>query len=393
MRALILLTLFWSLHQPTATQANEKANAKTEFDKGVGLFKEERYGEALAAFESSYRLSPKALVLFNIGMCQKALYRFAQALATFDTYLKDSGEAVTEQKRKTVETAVADMKKMVGTLIISDAPDQSTVEVDGLVIGQTPQAAPIVLDPGRHTVRVTKDKFDTLETDVNIDAEARVTLRAALVPAKGTLVVRCDASASVSIDERSVGACPFEGQLAPGTHQVRVSAPLSTPAVETVVLESQQTVTLSLSPVPEPAAFPAQAATPDASSKMQKKISPSSKRNILLPAGAATLAAGLVAGGLGGYFQYRSSVDEQDAKQVIQANEDGNYPDENSYLNAYQDTRDALGVHQAAMIAGYAVGGTLVVAGTVLTIIGVKRRHLNEQSAVSWVGGSLTVRF
>ena len=56
------------------------AEAKRHFDQAVALFNDGDFGAALTEFEASYKIHPAAGVLYNIGLSQKALYRYDEAL-------------------------------------------------------------------------------------------------------------------------------------------------------------------------------------------------------------------------------------------------------------------------------------------------------------------------
>ena len=66
-----------------ASRAGNRDQAKAHFKEGMAAIKGENYPAALIAFEKSYKLTPKAALLFNIAMCEKALYRYVDSITSF----------------------------------------------------------------------------------------------------------------------------------------------------------------------------------------------------------------------------------------------------------------------------------------------------------------------
>ena len=91
----------------------QKEKAKKRFMAGVDLFFNEDYPGALAAFQDSYRTFPKYSVLYNIAMCQKALYKYVESIANFEKFLNDGGAEIKPKKRKKVQSALAEMKRLI----------------------------------------------------------------------------------------------------------------------------------------------------------------------------------------------------------------------------------------------------------------------------------------
>ncbi|MCP4678392.1 MAG: PEGA domain-containing protein [Deltaproteobacteria bacterium] len=225
LNSLSIAWLLSGLLHATIVMAGSTDPARDKFMDGVDLFGKEDYPGALMAFEESYKLRPKASVLYNIGMCQKALYRYSESIATFREYLSN-GKKIKRDRRKEVEAAISEMEGLVGGLKLTDVPDGAVVMINGDKVGKTPFEKPIPLDPGRHTVKVTKDGFEPLEIDVTSASGAEVVVRAALSKAQATLRVNCqEEKGLVYVNDKAVGNCPFSGKVAPGKIVVAIEAP------------------------------------------------------------------------------------------------------------------------------------------------------------------------
>ena len=133
-----------------ASRADNKDQAKAHFKEGMAAIKGENYPAALIAFEKSYKLAHKAALLFNIAMCEKALYRYVDSITTFRRFLSESGDKIKPELEAQSEQAVQEMMTLIGTLKLMDAPDDAEVFVDGKSIGKTPFKEGVLLDPGQH---------------------------------------------------------------------------------------------------------------------------------------------------------------------------------------------------------------------------------------------------
>jgi len=166
-------------------EAEELEQARASFEMGVDLVAAEDFPSALAAFEESYELAPRPTTLFNIGMCQKGMFLYVEATATFRRYLEDTtGEGETEMRTK-ARLAIEELSTLVGRLAVTGAPDGALITVDGKRAGVTPASEPIEVDPGKHAVRITADGYEPFETEVTVasSTEAAIRVEMAELPA------------------------------------------------------------------------------------------------------------------------------------------------------------------------------------------------------------------
>jgi hypothetical protein len=76
--------------------------AKEEYADGVRAYASGRYDEAAAAFERAYALSPRPLIVFNVGQARRKMGDFDRALVAYRTYLatgKDEPAATLAEAR------------------------------------------------------------------------------------------------------------------------------------------------------------------------------------------------------------------------------------------------------------------------------------------------------
>ena len=115
MRLWLGFTVLLLLSAAVSAAADDAALAKEKVEEGKRLIGEEKYGDALQAFEKSYALRPKAWVLFNIAMCNKALHRYVDAISAFQRFL-DTETDPTSKTRELATAALAELERFVGKI-------------------------------------------------------------------------------------------------------------------------------------------------------------------------------------------------------------------------------------------------------------------------------------
>jgi PEGA domain len=112
-----------------------------------------------------------------------------------------------------------------GSIHIGSNVDGATVYVDGKEVGQAPYDGTGVAT-GRHQVRVSKDGYQTFETEVRVRGGARAELTATLELAPSSLRIVSDVpGATVFLDRNYLGTTPVDVKtITAGEHQLTVSA-------------------------------------------------------------------------------------------------------------------------------------------------------------------------
>jgi hypothetical protein len=200
--------------------------AKRHFDQGVALFNDANYSAALAEFEASYRLKPAPFVLLNIGLTQKALFRYAEAIASLQRYIDESPNLADELERN-AEQIIGEMKALLADITVEVKPVGATIAVDGRPAGTAPLAKPLAIAAGTHTLEVTATGFQSQKRDLMVSAGVPATLTFDLVAIPRTGKVRISTTvprAMISVDGKPIGVSPVEVELEPGGHAVEVSA-------------------------------------------------------------------------------------------------------------------------------------------------------------------------
>jgi hypothetical protein len=207
-----------------------RALARPHFMHGLSLADQQEWSEALAEFAESYRISPSASVLFNIGYCQRALGQYVAALETFRRFLAEpSADALGAQRGQAEGFAREIELRVVHLTVVVPEPlrRRAEVSVDGhvMALGGGGELA-LTLDPGRHTVQVRHEGYRPLfaDRDLSAGASERVDVTLERLPAR--LAVTSNVSgALVRLDGERVGTVPYAADVPPGRRRLEVSAP------------------------------------------------------------------------------------------------------------------------------------------------------------------------
>jgi hypothetical protein len=241
---------------PTAAPASEeeqrRSEAKERFLRGLELAAQDDWDGALVEFLSSRELFPTRVALSNIPISLRHLKRYAEAIDAYAELEQKFGSALTPDDRKRMEDAVAELRTFVGELAVTSDQPGSTVVIDGQQRGTTPLPAPLVVNAGTHSVRVSREGFESFEAQVPVAGKQKkaVTARLRLLSRSGMLLVR-EAKGQVLdvlIDGALVGKTPWQGSLAVGVHGVALRGEGdvgSPPGAATVKDGETATVTLA----------------------------------------------------------------------------------------------------------------------------------------------------
>ena len=211
---------------PTPPTADLEA-AKTHFEQGVALFNDGNMSAALAEFEATYKLDPTTVnTLYNIGLTQKALFRYSEAIASLQRYLAESAN-LTLEKRAEGEQIISEMKALLADVVLAITPGGATVHVDGRLAGTAPLSAALAIAAGSHAIEVSSEGYHAQKKDVMVTAGVALALKFDLIAIPKTGKLRIYASvprATVSIDGRPIGFAPVDIELGPGGHTLEISA-------------------------------------------------------------------------------------------------------------------------------------------------------------------------
>ena len=233
---------------PSPEQADvekRKEDAKQHFFRGIEHVQNEDWDAALAEFLRSRELYPGIASLKNAAIALRQLKRYAESLEMYEELLREFGQSLRPEEKKTAEEAIAKLQKSVGELMVKSDQAGSTVVIDGQGRGTTPLPKPVRVNAGTHSIRVFKEGFAPFETQMLVAGQQRKVIDAKLkaLTSSGRLrvVETSGKKLQVVVDGAVVGETPWEGTLSVGTHTVFLKGEddLGTPPSAATVFANQ----------------------------------------------------------------------------------------------------------------------------------------------------------
>jgi len=248
------------------------SRARRAFVDGARHAEQMRWGDALERFEASAKLKPHAGTTYNIGICHRALGRYALARATFRRALAEheaSGETeLAPSLLQNTRAYLDEIDRVLASYDVELSPPDATITVDGrpLEIADTSSQPPtliagteppgpgtkppagrfrLVLDPGTHVFVLNAKGHGEVVLRKSITASAHRELELELERLPAELAVESsEALSAVSLDGIDVGAAPITLVRPPGRYHVTVRKDGYDPYETDVTLRSAQEVDL-----------------------------------------------------------------------------------------------------------------------------------------------------
>jgi tetratricopeptide (TPR) repeat protein len=104
----ILLAAMLLVGVPARAESPAEREAREHYTSGQKLFDQARYADALAEFQQSYALSKYPALIYKMALCQDQLGRSAEALESYDNYLKADPQT---SRRAGVEERIAKLRE------------------------------------------------------------------------------------------------------------------------------------------------------------------------------------------------------------------------------------------------------------------------------------------
>jgi hypothetical protein len=219
--------------------------AKDDYASAQILSNNGDFASALAKYGEAYDLSKDPRLLFNMALCARSLHAYAQMQSLLTRYRHEAGSSISPEDKADVDAALSAIHNLVGALRLTVSEPEASIAVDGGPVGTSPLSDAQVLDLGKHVVVVNKPGFETVTQTVTISGGSEASITVALVPERhvAQLVVTSSDGATVVIDGKVAGKGRFEGQLAPGVHDIAVTEPGKIPYSQQIELHDGETRT------------------------------------------------------------------------------------------------------------------------------------------------------
>ena len=241
--AALLCGLGIGLFAPTDANAQLPSDVQQIYDEGKEALRDGRYFPALGKFQQALGLvegheQNTWQMMLAVALTYEQMDQLDHAIEYYNRFLAQAGDgsaldAKWRKRRSVAKNTVEQLESRVlqvrGQVTVVTEPSGGRVTINGAAVGAdgtgiTPFT--MYLDPGRRTIKVTKEGFAAGELDVQVQVGTRQTVKVPLEPLenKGTLVVRTGYNdAEVLADGRRVGiGAEVAVTLAEGTYQISV---------------------------------------------------------------------------------------------------------------------------------------------------------------------------
>lgn len=209
-----VLAIFLVLGASAPALADEASEAQLQYELGVELYRQRRYGEALERFLASNRLVPNANVVYNVAQTYALLRRPVDAYNAYTTYLQF--DTLDEAARDRGERARDALLPQVAVFAVSTDPPGAELFLDRVDLGSVGRAPRrIATTPGTHAVIARFEGHRETSASGEAARGAVRELAIALPPILGTLIVETTppgARVSIQGDGTVLGTTPLRVQ-------------------------------------------------------------------------------------------------------------------------------------------------------------------------------------
>jgi len=159
--------------QPTtATPLDESARreqARTLFERGVSLYRDERYREALNYFIGAQNLFPNATLIFNIARSCERLQDTPCALKYYREYRRNAQQANDlDEVERHIQSLEIELSKLgIQQVTLFSDPSGAKITIDGADQGVTPWTGE--LSPGQHTATLRQPNFTDMQVSFLVE--------------------------------------------------------------------------------------------------------------------------------------------------------------------------------------------------------------------------------
>jgi hypothetical protein len=236
---------------PADVRSQLPEGARTAWDAAKQLADAKDYKGALVELQHAYVLSQNPRVLYNVGALEKLLTHYARAVDAWEHEIREGQGKLTPEELTEARNAIAIVQQFVTTVDVTANENDATLTIDDYVIGKTPFAAPVKIDVGKHTLKLSKEGFADAEQQIDVASGQRKPVSFTLEPKNKTALVSVTvggvASATIFVDGKDMGPAPFKGELSAERHTIEARAPGFVTVGQTVDVQYKQPMSLVLS--------------------------------------------------------------------------------------------------------------------------------------------------
>jgi len=157
-------------------------DARDRFRRGIELYREGDFRNALIEFNRAYAVAPNFRILYNVGQTCMELQDYACAARAYARYLAEADESVPPERRDEVLATLARVKRRVSNVSVAVNVTGAEIFVDDVSVGRAPLGAPVMVSAGRRKVSVSHPKYLPSTRTIDVAGGDTPVLRFELTP-------------------------------------------------------------------------------------------------------------------------------------------------------------------------------------------------------------------
>lgn len=160
--ALTCALFFIPLASVHAQSASEQSLARDQFREGVRASREQQWPEAVEAFQRSLELAPRPMTMMNLAGALAQVGQLVEAAEAYRMFLSEAQSGAAARVRGEAQTQLDALEARIPhvRLQIHGRLDSDTVTLDEYQLSAAAVGSPLPVDPGEHTLTITRDGFD-----------------------------------------------------------------------------------------------------------------------------------------------------------------------------------------------------------------------------------------
>lgn len=201
------------------------AGPRAEFELGLALAAQQRWAEALAAFERSRATADRPSTAFNAALALQHLGRMVEARRALEQCLEMPAAASDPELTRAATEVLAGVRASIGSVTLTVDPALAELRVDGVAATLVGPSRVLDLDPDTHALNISAPGFVSQDLSLTLRPGARESRSVTLIPRPAHLaVVATPPDATVHVDGAASGRGMLRWEGPPGRLGVRVTA-------------------------------------------------------------------------------------------------------------------------------------------------------------------------
>ena len=157
--ALALVLLVLPLASVHAQSASEQALARDQFREGVRAAQEQRWPDAVDAFQRSLELAPRVMTMMNLAGALAQVGRLVESSEAYRMFISEAQSGAAARVRGEAEAQLHTLEGRIPhvRLQIQNRLDSDTVTLDEYQLSAAAMGSALPVDPGDHTLTIARE--------------------------------------------------------------------------------------------------------------------------------------------------------------------------------------------------------------------------------------------